>query len=103
MKPFEKCPVCDGDLVNKQVEKLLSGGCNTASLKVPDEVCLHCGERLYTEDIVKYFEEIRGKLRKKEFSRLKSFGQSFTVDDGWPAKTSSRQSNPTIRSVLSHA
>ena len=86
MKPFEKCPVCDGDLVNKQVEKLLSGGGNTVSLKVPAEVCLHCGERLYAEDVVKSFEEIRGKLRKHEFSRLKSLGQSFTVDEGWPNK-----------------
>ena len=86
MKPFEKCPVCGSDLVNKQVEKLLRGGGNTVSMKVSAEVCLHCGERLYAEDVVKSFEEIRGKLRNYEFSHLKSLGQSFTVDEGWPNK-----------------
>jgi len=86
MKPFEKCPVCGGDLENKQVEKTLRGAGNTVSMKVTAEVCLHCGERLYSEEMVKAFEEIRGKLRKQEFSHLRSLGQSFTVDEDWPDK-----------------
>jgi len=85
MKPFEKCPVCGGDLENKQVEKLLRGGGNTVTLKVSAEVCLHCGERLYPEDVVKAFEEIRNKLKKHEFSNFRNLGQSFTVED-WPNK-----------------
>lgn len=40
MMPFEKCPVCGGELVEKQVEKLLRGGMHTAVLKVRAEVCL---------------------------------------------------------------
>ena len=86
MKPFEKCPVCNGELVDKQVEKLLRGGGNTVSMKVAAEVCLQCGERLYAEDVVKSFEEIRRKLRKREFSHLKILGQSFTVEANWPNK-----------------
>ncbi len=86
MKPFDKCPVCSGDLENKQVEKLLRGGGNTVSMKVLAEVCLHCGERLYAEDVVSSFEEIRGKLRKQEFSHFRVLGQSFTVNDDWPNK-----------------
>ncbi|MBU2609956.1 MAG: YgiT-type zinc finger protein, partial [Chloroflexi bacterium] len=43
MKPFEKCPVCGGELVEKEVEKLLKGGVNTAVLTVRAEVCLLCG------------------------------------------------------------
>jgi hypothetical protein len=31
--PFEKCPVCGGDLVEKEVEKVLRGGVNTAVLR----------------------------------------------------------------------
>lgn len=85
MKPFEKCPVCGGELENKQVEKLLRGGGNTVTLKVSAEVCLHCGERLYPEDVVKAFEEIRNKLKKHEFSNFRNLGQSFTVKD-WPNK-----------------
>lgn len=86
MKPFEKCPVCGGELETKQVEKLLRGGGNTVSVKVSAEVCLHCGERLYAEDVVRTFEEIRGKLQKRDFSRLKALGQSFTVEEDWPNK-----------------
>lgn len=86
MTPFEKCPVCGGELESKQVEKLLRGGGNTVSVKVTAEVCLHCGERLYTEDVVRSFEEIRAKLQKQEFAHLKPVGRSFTVDNDWPNK-----------------
>ena len=86
MKPFEKCPVCGGELETKQVEKLLRGGDNTVSMKVSAEVCLHCGERLYAEDVVRSFEEMRRKLQRQEFSHFRSLGQSFTVAEDWPNK-----------------
>ena len=66
MIPLEKCPVCGGDLETTQVEKLLRGGDNTVSLKVTAEVCQHCGERLYAEDVVRSFEEIRAILQQQE-------------------------------------
>jgi YgiT-type zinc finger domain-containing protein len=84
MNAFDECPVCGGDLEMKQVEKLLKGGGNTVSMKVSAEVCLRCGERLYTEDVVRSFEEIREKLRKQEFSHFRALGKSFTVEDDWP-------------------
>lgn len=84
MTPFEKCPICCGELESKRVEKLLRGGSHTVSMKVTAEVCQHCGERLYAEDVVRSFEKIRGKLKKQEFSHFKSLGQSFTVAKGWP-------------------
>jgi YgiT-type zinc finger domain-containing protein len=59
MKPFEKCPVCGNELIEKEVEKLLRGGKNTAVLNVRAEVCLHCGERLYAEETVRKFEKVR--------------------------------------------
>ena len=86
MIPFSKCPVCGGELENKRVEKLLRGGNNTVTMRVSAEVCLHCGERLYAEDVVKSFEAIRNKLREQEFSHLKMLGQSFTVEEDWPNK-----------------
>jgi len=42
--------------------------------QVTAEVCLHCGERSYSEDGIKTFEEIRDKLQKQDFSQLKSVG-----------------------------
>lgn len=84
MKPFEKCPVCGGRLETRQVSKVLSGGGNTASLKIIAEVCQRCGEHLYTADMVRSFEKIRGKLQRQEFTQLRSLGQSFTVAEDWP-------------------
>lgn len=84
MNAFEKCPVCGGELKTRQVEKLLRGGGNTVSLAVTAEVCLHCGERLYAEEVVRHFEEIRTKLQRQEFEHLKPIGRSFTVTSDWP-------------------
>lgn len=86
MMPFEKCPVCGGDLEEKEVEKLLRGGNHTAVLQVHAEVCLHCGERLYAEDTVRYFEQIRNKLKRQELSAFEPLGQSFAVGSNWPDK-----------------
>ena len=79
MKPFGKCPVCGGELVEKEVEKLLRGGVNTAVMKVKADVCLHCGERLYSQETVRHFEEIRRKLEQDDVSTFRSLGQSFQV------------------------
>jgi YgiT-type zinc finger domain-containing protein len=79
MKPFEKCPVCSGDIVDKEVEKLLRGGKHTAVLKVQAEVCLHCGERFYSQETVSKFEQIRAKLLRQETSDFQPIGQSFQV------------------------
>jgi len=79
MKPFEKCPICGGELGQKKVEKLLRGGKHTAVLRINAEVCTHCGERLYAQDTVRYFEQIRNKLRRQELSEFQPLGQSFEV------------------------
>ncbi|RMH93258.1 MAG: YgiT-type zinc finger protein [Calditrichaeota bacterium] len=79
MKPFQKCPICGGELVEKEVEKLLRGGIHTAVLKVRADVCLRCGERLYSTETVKRFEQIRQKLERQEVSDFRPMGQSFQV------------------------
>ncbi len=79
MIPFEKCPVCGGELVEKEVEKLLRGGVHTAVLKVRADVCLQCGERLYSAETVKRFEQIRRKLERQEVAEFQPLGQTFQV------------------------
>jgi YgiT-type zinc finger domain-containing protein len=79
MIPFNKCPVCGGEVVEKEVEKLLRGGVHTAVLKVQAEVCLHCGERLYSQETVRQFEQIRAKLEREEVADFQPLGQSFQV------------------------
>jgi YgiT-type zinc finger domain-containing protein len=79
MKPFDKCPVCGGELVEKDVEKLLRGGIHTAVLTVRADVCLRCGERLYSLETVRRFEQIRQKLERQEVAEFQPLGQSFQV------------------------
>lgn len=77
--PFEKCPVCGGDLIEKEVEKVLRGGVNTAVLKVCAEVCLRCGERLYSQETVRRFEQIRAKLERQDTNDFRAIGVSYQV------------------------
>jgi YgiT-type zinc finger domain-containing protein len=79
MIPFDKCPVCGGDLVRKKVEKLLSGGVNTAVISVRAEVCLRCGERLYDKKTIGDFENIRYKLKFNKTSGFKELGHAYKV------------------------
>jgi len=79
MMPFQKCPVCGYELVEKEVEKLLRGGVHTAVVKVQAEVCQHCGERLYSQETVKRFEDIRAKLERQDTADFKLVGRAFQV------------------------
>lgn len=76
---FPKCPVCGGEMTEKMVGKLLRGGGNTAYVRVKAKVCLHCGERLYSTDTIKRFEEIRSMIDKKKVKGLKAIGKSYKV------------------------
>ncbi|MYH61713.1 MAG: YgiT-type zinc finger protein [Caldilineaceae bacterium SB0675_bin_29] len=77
MMPFKKCPKCGGEMVEKEVEKLLRGGANIAAVSAPAEVCLHCGERLYSAETVSRFQQVRATLSCHEVADLKPLGQSF--------------------------
>ena len=72
-----KCPRCGSELVEKAVEKLLRGGVNFATLTVQAEVCLRCGERLYSIETVKLFEQVRNKLASQDVEEFESLGQSY--------------------------
>ena len=80
-KPFQKCPVCGGELVEKKVEKLLRGGMHTATFTVKAYVCLHCGERLYSQQTVRRFEEIRSKLERQQTGDFQVLGKLFQVSE----------------------
>ena len=79
MIPFDQCPLCGGELIEKDVGKLLQGGIHTAILKVHAEVCLHCGERLYSPQTIRRFEEVRAKLERQETEEFQPLGLSFQV------------------------
>ena len=79
MQPLKKCPHCAGEMIEKEVEKLLRGGNHTAVLNVTAQVCLHCGERLYTPQQVQKFAEVRRKLKQQKLEQFEVIGQSFRV------------------------
>lgn len=79
MAYVKKCPSCGKNVVEKEVTEVLYGGNHTAFLNVKAGVCLHCGERLFTPDIVRLFEKIEEKLEKQELSGLQAVGKSFQV------------------------
>ena len=76
-RPFDECPVCGGEMVEKEVKKVLRGGNLTETLKIQAAVCLRCGERLYTPDDVSRFEQIRSTLEAKD----KTSAQNATLAD----------------------
>ena len=79
MTLFKKCPICAGEVVEKEVEKVLKGGKNTAVVTVKAEVCLHCGERLYTAETISRFENIRRKLSEEDVSEFEPIGKTYQV------------------------
>jgi YgiT-type zinc finger domain-containing protein len=79
MNAFQQCPLCGGELVEKDVQKLLHGGLHTAVLRVKAKVCLECGERLYSEETVRQFEDIRQKLNNQQTEEFIPLEQSFQV------------------------
>jgi YgiT-type zinc finger domain-containing protein len=80
MLPFVKCPICGGEIIKKEVEKLLRGGNHTAFIRVFAEVCLHCGERLYSQETIDHFDQIRKKLSHQETDEFKLLGHSYQVE-----------------------
>jgi YgiT-type zinc finger domain-containing protein len=81
MIPFPECPICGGEVVEKEVDKLLRGGNNSAVLTVKAEVCLHCGERFYSKETVQRFAQIRAKLASQDVEEFKPLGQFLQVAD----------------------
>ena len=71
MTPPEKCPVCTGELMEKEIKRILRGGIHIATLSVQAKVCLDCGEVLYSQEDVQRLEEARAKLERQEMEDLR--------------------------------
>ena len=77
--PFDKCPLCGGELADRVVEKLLRGGVDTAVLKVQAEVCVRCAGRIYTQKAIRQFERVREKLETKQTGEMTKVGATYHV------------------------
>jgi len=75
----KKCPHCGEAVLEKEVTEILCGGSHTAFINVKAGVCRHCGERLYTPEIIRQFEKIEAKLDRQDVSEFQAVGKSFQV------------------------
>ena len=71
--------MCGGEVVRKRTEKLLRGGVNLATVTIEADVCLRCGERMYSPDTIRSFDQIRGKLDRQQVEEFEPIGTSFRV------------------------
>lgn len=82
MNSVGTCVRCgSNDLTFKKVDVQLNGGNNSAKVFVKTEVCLHCGERFYTPDNLKYFSSIKKALKdgKTKSIGLKKIGTFYEL------------------------
>ena len=77
---LSKCPRCGfEDVIEKKVDVVLRGGEDAAVVNVLTEVCLHCGERMYTIDTIRRFEQIQKKLASRQVDDFQPIGRYFRV------------------------
>ena len=66
MASFDRCPVCGGPIVEREVEKGLRGGVVRETVRMRTDVCLKCGERLYTPDAAQRLKNTGSGLDARE-------------------------------------
>lgn len=66
MASSDRCPVCGGPIVEREVEKGLRGGIVRETVNVRTAVCMKCGERLYTPEGAQRHEDSRSKHGARE-------------------------------------
>jgi len=76
-KYVSRCPICGGEVVRKEVKKVVRGGDDVAILEVEAVVCLKCGERIYTKETQEKFQQIRGRLKSGSTKTLKRIGNTY--------------------------
>jgi YgiT-type zinc finger domain-containing protein len=73
------CPICGGEVVLKEVEKLIRGGNDVVVVRVLAGVCLKCGERIYDKETQEEFQRLRRELREGRHEKLKQLGFVYEV------------------------
>ena len=80
MASFDRCPVCGGAIVEKEVEKDLRGGVVRETVRIQAEVCLKCGESLYAPEVAHRLEETRSKLETRAMANAQNASLRAKLD-----------------------
>ena len=76
---FDQCVFCQGEMFHKDVDLLLRGGENVATITVQADVCLRCGHQLYDAQTSRKIGEIRKKLDSDQTEEFQPRGRHFQV------------------------
>ncbi|WP_456475867.1 YgiT-type zinc finger protein [Candidatus Pyrohabitans sp.] len=71
------CPICGGDVVVKEVEKMVKGGNNVAIIKVKAGVCSKCGERIYSKETHEKIQRVRKELKEGLTNNFEPVGCTY--------------------------
>lgn len=74
------CPICGGDVVVKEVEKIIKGGDDALFLKVQAGVCLKCGERIYDKETQEEFQRLRKALAERKLEDVERVGNTYRME-----------------------
>ena len=95
MTVIDLCVFCEGQMFYQDVELLLRGGDNVATVAVPADVCLRCGQQTYAHETSLKLEEIERKLTANDTEDFQHRGQHFqVVNSGLPLSGITDRPNP---------
>ena len=84
MASFDRCPVCGGPIVEREVEKGLRGGVVRETVRMRTDVCLKCGERLYTPEAAQRLENTGSGLKARDTADAQITPLGTKLDyEGW--------------------
>ena len=96
MTTLDLCVFCEGQMFCKDVELLLRGGDNVATVIVAADVCLRCGQQTYAHETSLKLEEIERKLAANDTEEFQPRGQHFqVVNSGLPLSGVTDRPNPS--------
>ena len=94
-----KCPRCGfDDVIEKKVDKLIRGGNDAAVVNILADVCLHCGEQMYSLDTALQFDYIREKLSNQQVDDFQPMGRFFHIPAGYGEKESEERRKELLKS-----
>ena len=84
MASFDRCPVCGGPIVEREVEDGLRKGVVRETIRMRTDVCLKCGERLYTPEAAQRLENTGSGLDARDTADAQKSPLGTKLDyEGW--------------------
>ena len=73
------CPVCGGEVIVKDITRMVKGGDNALVMKVEAGVCHKCGEEIFDYDTLQRIEKARKDLMENKTEQFKKIGNLYAA------------------------